>query len=134
MTTWLNLDESGSEWVGRTPPDIGTLEVRFRGIGGYGPGGVRLLGTMRGTSIDTGSPVRPALDVAMSVEGTQASGGATFEGTANPAVFFATGLVTGAIRVVDSLGAAADCTGGRWMLQSKNSPPLSHLLESMTPR
>jgi len=119
VNTWVNLTQSGGDWIGRAPAEVGTLEIRMHGTGVLGVGGEGIVGTVAGTVIDTGWPLQSQQDVRINIAGSGGSTSGVVEGAANPVVFLAIGRITGAIQISDHLGNAANCTVTSWTLQPK---------------
>ena len=119
VNTWVNLIQSGGDWIGRAQAEVGTLEIRMRGTGVLGVNGEGMVGTVAGTAIDTGWPLQAQQDVRISIAGAGGSTSGVFEGAANPVVFLAMGRITGAIQIGDHLGNTANCTATSWTLQPK---------------
>ena len=122
LTFEVDLFRSGDEWLAQTSAPEGSFELRLHAAGGYGPGGYAVAGTMRGAATDTGGPFREPLDVRVTIAAAGGAGSADFDGTANPAVSFASGRLSGAIVFQDSVGATATCSAASWTLQPKGVP------------
>jgi hypothetical protein len=116
VNTVVMLTNEGGEWVARSAPTMGSLEVRLRATGtsarGYG-----VVGTIGGMALDVGL-MGVVRDVNVSLGSTSSGGFATFDGeTASPSSSLVIGKVTGTVRFSDSRGQSSTCSAIQWSMQ-----------------
>jgi hypothetical protein len=113
LWTTVMLAREGSEWVARSPPGLGDLEIRLWSDDRAGAGARQtVVGTMRGHGVDS----ERGFDVRVTVTGD--TGGARFDGEKlSPYSGFIGGRLTGVIEFSDSTGAASTCTAVQFAIQ-----------------
>ena len=116
VNTTVTLTREGSEWVARSVPGTGSIELRLRGVGASTAGYV-VAGTIAGTAVDTGL-MGIVRDVSVTLGGPAGAGLATFDGeTTTKASALVIGRVTGALRFSDSQGVSSTCPAIQWSMQ-----------------
>jgi hypothetical protein len=106
LSTHANLARIGDEWVARSTPNAGTLEMRFRAVGGN-----RLLGFVTGSANDRDAHRIPR-DVQVNFHGT-----VTSEGRVSAFLPFGEGKAFGPITFTDSNGSVGTCPEAEWTMQ-----------------
>jgi hypothetical protein len=109
------LEQSGSEWIARSSPSAGALEVRLRASGVSTLQGEAVQGTVRGFAIDLGQEPRAPVDVTMKINGQSQS--AVLDGYVERTLVLAAGRIDGSISFSDSQNATATCTAAQWLMQ-----------------
>ena len=116
VNTTVSLTREGSEWVARSTPGTGSIELRLRGAGASTAGFI-VAGTMTGTAADIGL-MGVARDVSVTLGGAAGAGLATFDGeTTSKASALIVGRVTGALRFSNSQGGSSTCPAIQWSMQ-----------------
>ncbi len=106
LSTHANLARIGDEWVARSTPNAGTLEMRFRAVGGN-----RLLGFVTGSANDRDAHRIPR-DVQVNFHGT-----VTSEGRVSAFLPFGEGKAFGPITFTESNGSVGTCAEAEWTMQ-----------------
>jgi hypothetical protein len=116
VNTIVDLAREGGDWVARSAPAMGSLELRLRGTAPSARGYI-VAGTISGTALDIGL-MGVIRDVRVSLASSSSGGFATFDGeTASPSSSFVAGKVTGTVRFSDSQGASSTCAAIQWTMQ-----------------
>lgn len=116
VNTVVLLAREGGDWVARSVPTMGSLELRLRGNGTSARGHL-VEGTISGMALDMGL-MGVIRDVRVSVASSSSGGFATFDGeTASPSSSLVVGKVTGAVRFSDSQGQSSTCAAIQWSMQ-----------------
>jgi hypothetical protein len=116
VSTMVTLTNEGGDWVARSVPTMGSLELRLRGTGASARGYL-VTGTISGMAADIGL-MGVIRDVRVSLASTSSGGFATFDGeTASPSSSFVVGRVTGTVRFSDSRGESSTCAAIQWSMQ-----------------
>jgi hypothetical protein len=116
VNTVVMLAKEAGEWVARSAPGMGSLELRLRGTG-TSARGYAVAGTISGTGLDVGL-MGIVRDVSVSLGSTSTGGSATFDGeTASLSSSLVVGRVAGTIRFSDSRGQASTCAAIQWSMQ-----------------
>jgi hypothetical protein len=116
VNTMVMLTSAGGDWVARSVPNMGTLELRLRGTGASARGYL-VAGTINGTALDVGL-MGVIRDVRVTLTSSSSGGFATFDGeTASPSSSLVLGKVTGTVRFSDSLGESSTCPAIQWSMQ-----------------
>ena len=115
VATLVSLAIEGGEWVARSPPASGTLELRLR-PSATSANGHTVVGTMAGTARDDGL-MGVVRDVSVTLRSTS-GGAASFEGeTTSRSSAMVVGRVSGALRFNDSQGVSSNCPAIQWSMQ-----------------
>ena len=116
VNTVVALTKEGGEWVARSAPGMGSVELRLKGTGKSVRGYV-VSGTVTGSARDMGL-MGVVRDVSVSVGSSTSGGSATFDGeTASPSSSLIVGKVTGTVRFSDSQGQSSTCSQIQWSMQ-----------------
>jgi hypothetical protein len=116
VNTIVSLTKEGSEWVARSTPGMGTIDLHLRSTGASS-GGYGVAGTITGTALDIGF-MGVARDVSVTLGSTPGGGLANFDGeTTSRASSMVVGRVTGALRFSDSQGLSSTCPAIQWSMQ-----------------
>ena len=116
VNTMVMLTSEGGDWVARSVPNMGSVELRLRGTGASARG-YFVAGTINGTALDVGL-MGVIRDVRVTLTSSSSGGFATFDGeTASPSSSLVLGKVTGTVRFSDSLGESSTCQAIRWSMQ-----------------
>lgn len=116
VNTIVLLRQEGAEWVARSEPATGSLELRLRGVE-TSSGGYRMGGTAIGSAADVGL-MGVVRDVTLTVGPSAGGAAAAVDGdmaAANSSLVV--GRVTGALRFSDSRGASSTCGAIQWSMQ-----------------
>jgi FlaG/FlaF family flagellin (archaellin) len=115
VNTVVSLTQESGEWVARSAPAMGSVEVHLRSTG-TSSGGYGVAGTITGTALDTGL-MGIVRDVRVTLSSTS-GGSATLDGeTTTPASSLLVGRMTGALRFSDSQGLSSTCPAIQWSMQ-----------------
>jgi hypothetical protein len=116
VATIVVLEREGTDWVARSEPSLGTLEVRLRGTAGSS-GGYQVTGTVAGTAADVGL-MGVVRDVRVTLGLGTGTRPATFDGMMGTAPSsLIVGRVTGPLRFSDSEGNSSTCPAIQWSMQ-----------------
>lgn len=116
VNTIVTLAIENGEWVARSSPGTGSVELRLRGTG-LSARGYTVAGTIAGTALDIGL-MGLVRDVRVSLGSSSGGAFATFDGeTASPSSSFVVGRVTGTARFSDSHGQSSTCAQIQWSMQ-----------------
>ena len=116
VNTVVALTREGGEWVARSAPGMGSVELRLRGTGKSVRGYI-VSGTVTGSARDMGL-MGVVRDVSVSLGSSSSGGSATFDGeTASPSSSLIVGKVTGTVRFSDSQGQSSTCSQIQWSMQ-----------------
>jgi hypothetical protein len=121
----VSLEREANDWVARTSPSAGALELRFRQTGDSIPG-FTVSGSISGNAADAWEP-RPVVDRGR-VFLNGAGNGAVVQGVADRFSPLLTGTVSGDIRFTNHEATAVSrCTVVMWVLQ-----PMSDVTSTTT--
>jgi hypothetical protein len=116
VATIVLLAQEGAEWVARSEPALGSLELRLRGIG-TSSGAYQVAGSVNGAATDIGL-MGVVRDVRVTI-GREAGGpSATLDGAMSPAGALVVGRIAGALRFSDSRGGSSTCPAIQWSMQA----------------
>lgn len=116
VNTVVALTKEGAEWVARSAPGTGSVELRLRGTG-RSVRGYLVSGTVTGSARDMGL-MGIIRDVSVSLGSASSGEAATFDGeTASPSSSLIVGRVTGTVRFSDSQGHSSTCSQIQWSMQ-----------------
>ena len=115
VSTIVLLVQDGVEWVGRSEPALGSLELRLRGIG-TSSGAYQVAGSVNGAAADIGL-MGVVRDVSVAL-GREAGGpSAMVDGAVSPGSPLVVGRIAGPLRFSDSRGASSTCPAIQWSMQ-----------------
>jgi hypothetical protein len=115
VNTVVSLTKEGAEWIARSEPSMGSVELHLRSTGSS-TGGYGVAGTITGTALDIGL-MGVVRDVRVTL-GSASGGSATFDGeTTTPMSSLVVGRMTGALRFSDSQGLSSSCPAIQWSMQ-----------------
>jgi hypothetical protein len=116
VNTVVALTKEDGEWVARSAPGMGSVELRLRGTG-KSVRGYLVSGTVTGSARDMGL-MGIVRDVTVSLGSSSSGVSATFDGeTASPSSSLIVGKVTGTVRFSDSQGQSSTCPQIQWSMQ-----------------
>ena len=116
VNTVVALTKEGGEWVARSAPGTGSVELRLRGTG-RSVRGYLVSGTVTGSARDMGL-MGIIRDVSVSLGSASSGEAATFDGeTASPSSSLIVGRVIGTVRFSDSQGHSSTCSQIQWSMQ-----------------
>jgi hypothetical protein len=116
VSTFVSMASEGGEWVARSEPGLGSIELHLR-LAGASTAGYAVVGSIAGTARDVGL-MGVIRDVNVTVASATGVGGASLEGETTSRVSrFMVGRVTGALRFSDSHSSSSTCPAIRWSLQ-----------------
>jgi hypothetical protein len=116
VATIVLLAREGGEWVARSEPALGTLELRLRATASTS-GGYAIAGTVTGTAADAGL-MGVVRDVRVTLGLGTGTGPARFDGRMESATSsVVVGRVTGPLRFSDSEGESSTCPAIQWSMQ-----------------
>ncbi len=115
VSTIVVLVQEGAEWVARSEPALGSLELRLRGIG-TPSGWYQVAGSVNGAAADIGL-MGVVRDVSVAVGRNAGGASATFDGAMSPAGTLIVGRIAGALRFSDSRGGSSTCPAIQWSMQ-----------------
>lgn len=109
------LQRENDDWVARSRPGEGTVELRIHATGGQGSLGASIAGTVSGGGKDVGFFIPPN-DVTVNLDGD--GGKATVEGEvwrgSRP---MASGRIVGRVTFSDPKNAVGECSAIQWLMQ-----------------
>jgi hypothetical protein len=114
VATVVMLEKQGDEWVARSEPTAGSIELHLRGTRLSGATSI-VSGTIAGSAVDLGV-MGVVRDVRVTLASSSGAGLAAFDGEASPSSFVA-GRVTGALKFSDSQGLSSTCPAIQWSMQ-----------------
>jgi hypothetical protein len=110
------LARVGDEWIGRSRPGEGTLELRLRADGADTNVGPHVVGSVTGWA-DTADPLGPKRSVRVTFQG-----GVSLEGSSSRSAYFVEGDATGTVLFSDPSGSIGTCPQVDWTLQPTSGP------------
>lgn len=124
VTTPVQLERVGTEWVATSRPGYGSIDLRFHPAAPSSARGVPLVGMLRGAGLDASpAPIRPAQDVQVDVSGPGDLAGAGLNGFVSPLGTIVTGYLAGTLTFRDRFGIFATCPAALWALRPSDRLP-----------
>ena len=120
VITPVRLESVNAEWVARSLPGTGTVDLRFAPTDAPDVRGILVQGTLRGVGLDVSpGPPRPTYDNRVVARGAAGAESATVMGIGSSATAYVSGEAQGQMSFLDRIGLTATCETLRWSLQMR---------------